>query len=287
MAKIYDRYKKCHIEMHEEQNSIINFLYNNWFGEALLYLIVSRPIFSKLYSIYYKSRLSKHKIKKFITKNNLNVQSVERYNTFNEFFTRQDTSFKIDISPLDLISPAQSKLYVHKIGKNTDKLTIKGVKYTVSEILFNRPIAEKFIGGYCLVFRLSLTDYHRYIFIDDMSINVSYDLKGYLHTVRDEASKYKVYATNCRHISTWKSKHLGDICIVEVGALTVGKIINHKVINARKGDEKGYFEYGGSTILVFIEKGRVNIDKDIIEQSKLGIETSVNIGEKIGDILRN
>ena len=49
-----------------------------------------------------------------------------------------------------------------------------------------------------------------------------------------------------------------------------------------KGEEKGYFKFGGSTTILFLEKDTVKIDSDILEQSKIGFECKVNCGEQIG-----
>lgn len=78
--------------------------------------------------------------------------------------------------------------------------------------------------------------------------------------------------------------NLGKIIQIEVGAMQVGKIVNLKKDKFTKGEEKGYFEYGGSTIVVIIKKDKIEIDQDILENSKNGIETKIKIGEKIGEI---
>ena len=112
----------------------------------------------------------------------------------------------------------------------------------------------------------------------------NYKIAGELHTVRSISEKYNVFSRNSREISILRTEHIGDVAQIEVGALLVGAIKNNEKEQFVKGEEKGYFEYGGSTIVLLFEEGRISLDEDIIEQSKLGIETKVSIGEKIGVI---
>ncbi len=281
---IYNRNIKKHIEENEEKADLINFLYTTKLGIILLKIIVL-PFFSKIAGIYYKSRFSKHKINKFIAKYNIEIKADElvKYKSFNDFFTRRK---EVNINTIYnmLISPAQSKLTVYNIDNNLNNtiVNIKGSRYKILDIINDDNEVKEFIGGYCLVFRLSTTDYHRYIYIDNGFKIKSYHIKGKLHTIRDNSLKYKVYSHNSREITIINGYSLGRYIQIEVGALTVGKIRNYNKINHNKGEEKGYFEYGGSTIVLLIQKDKISIDKDIIEQSNLGIETIVNIGEAIG-----
>ena len=63
----------------------------------------------------------------------------------------------------------------------------------------------------------------------------------------------------------------------------VGKILNHEVKEFRRGDEKGFFEYGGSTIIVLVKKDVLKISNEILEASQQGIETPVKMGQVIGN----
>ena len=76
--------------------------------------------------------------------------------------------------------------------------------------------------------------------------------------------------------------HFGRVIYIEVGALLVGRIKNNGLTMFEKGREKGYFEQGGSTIVVFFEKDGIKIDDDLLEMSGNGIETKVRMGERIG-----
>ena len=78
-----------------------------------------------------------------------------------------------------------------------------------------------------------------------------------------------------------KTRNFGTMIQIEVGALLVGKIQNHPVTEFKKGDEKGYFELGGSTIIL-LTQSNIAVDEDILENSRKGIETKVHYSERIG-----
>ncbi len=65
----------------------------------------------------------------------------------------------------------------------------------------------------------------------------------------------------------------------DIGATMVGAIVQTYKANSfvKKGEEKGYFLFGGSTCILIFEKGKVIIDKDIIENTQNKIETRIYI----------
>jgi phosphatidylserine decarboxylase len=145
-------------------------------------------------------------------------------------------------------------------------------------------MSDRFSGGLCLIFRLEVDDYHRYCYIDDGFKTENTYIKGELHTVNPIAlGRYNVYKRNSREYTLIHTDHFGDVVQVEVGAMLVGRICNHHGTAAvRRGQEKGKFEFGGSTIVMLLEKGAAEIDRDILKNSSEGIETVVKYGEKIG-----
>ena len=161
------------------------------------------------------------------------------------------------------------------------KLNIKNSIYELKDIIQQKEIADLYKNGYALVFRLAVNDYHRYVFFDDGELISSEFIKGELHTIRPVSEKYKVYARNSRVVNVMDSKSFGIITQVEIGALLVGKIVNHNIHRFSRLEEKGYFEYGGSTIVMFFPPN-IMIDEDILRQSQAGYETQVFIGDKIG-----
>ena len=68
---------------------------------------------------------------------------------------------------------------------------------------------------------------------------------------------------------------------IEIGAMLVGHIHNHNKRYFQMGEEKGFFSYGGSSIIEIVGK-KIEIDEDILENSKRNFETKIRIGERIG-----
>jgi phosphatidylserine decarboxylase len=111
-------------------------------------------------------------------------------------------------------------------------------------------------------------------------------IPGKLHTVRPVAlQKYPVFTENCREYTILNTDHFGKIAQIEVGAMLVGKICNHHGVSAiKKGQEKGYFMYGGSTIILLLEKDAVQMDPEILAANRSGMEVPVRFGQKIGTL---
>ena len=110
-------------------------------------------------------------------------------------------------------------------------------------------------------------------------------IQGIFHTVNPIASDYyPIYKTNSRAYTVLHTKHFGDVVQMEVGAMMVGKITNLHKQSFKRGEEKGYFEFGGSTVVLFIKKDVVEIDEDILNHSKNEDEVRVLMGERIGTL---
>ena len=263
----------------------LSFFYNTLLGRILLKICTMKFI-SDIAGIYMNSRLSKYKIKKFIKDNKIKITDYEKtnYNSFNEFFTRKIISIKrpINMTKTAFISPCDSKLSVYTIS-NDLTLNIKNSYYTIDTII-DKKILKEYKEGYALVFRLSPTDYHRYCYIDSGYQEKNNKIKGILHTVQPIALKrYNFYKKNTREWTILHTNNFNEVVHIEIGAMTIGKIKNeHENYIFKKGEEKGYFEFGGSTIVLLVKKGIITIDEDILENSKNNIETYVKYGEKIG-----
>lgn len=285
MIKIYNRKTKKYEEELEYGGSFLNFLYNSILGRILLKIIIN-PIISKIGGLYNDSFISKFKIKGFIKKNNIDMNEFkeEEYKNFNEFFLRKIKENKRPLTKnnKDFISPADSKLLVYNIDKDL-KLNIKGSTYTLNELVNNEEDLKGYKNGLCLVFRLAVDDYHHYCYPDSGKLVKKNFIKGKLHTVRSVSKDYKIYKVNQREYSVLKTDNFDEMIYIEVGALMVGKIVNLDKEIFNKGEEKGYFRLGGSTIVILLKDNVINIDEDILENSKNDIETRVKYREKIGD----
>ena len=167
-------------------------------------------------------------------------------------------------------------------------LSVKQSRYTIEELLGNDPAAARFRDGSCLVFRLCVNHYHRYCFFDDGTKGPNVFLPGKLHTVRPIAlAALPVFTRNCREYCLMETEHFGSAAQVEVGAMLVGKIENYASPGAHfvRGEEKGRFLYGGSTVVLLLQKDRVRLDEAFFENTAQGLETPVLLGEVLGQAL--
>ncbi|MCQ2431915.1 MAG: phosphatidylserine decarboxylase [Clostridia bacterium] len=264
----------------------LRFLYHTRPGRVCLRAATTRTL-SSAAGAFLVSRMSAPMIKGFVRTNHIRVSDFEdrKYHSYNDFFTRRINPGlrPIDQTPGHLISPCDGKLSVYPIHKNSS-FHIKGGDYTVAELLHNHTLAKKFSGGTCLVFRLAVDDYHRYCYFDDGSKGRNYFIQGRLHTVRDIAQeRYTVFKQNCREYTVMNTKHFGLAVQIEVGAMIVGRISNlHGIASFRRGDEKGKFEFGGSTIVLLLQKDAAVIAPEILKATEKDLETVIRMGECIG-----
>ena len=284
MSRIYVRSTGKYRDIVQFGQGALKFLYGNPVGRVLLRLAVS-PIVSDLYRIANSTKKSTGKIPKFIEDNKIRMEDFEdrEYLSFNDFFTRKirEGARPIDADPSRLISPADSKMLVLDIDEKTG-IFVKGREYTLDELVGDRTDVHEYYGGKCIVYRLCMDDYHRYCFIDNGRLRKRFTVKGKLHTVSPVSEGHKIYKENTRVISILDTENFGKVIHVEVGALLVGRIVNRDTGIFKKGEEKGYFEPGGSTIIQIFRKESVEIDEDILKQSRDGIETEVRYGEGVG-----
>ena len=264
-----------------KEKGIVKYMYENKSGRILLKILstrfmanIVRGFMKTFFSIPYKNKI----IKKYNI--NMDLYEEKKYLCYNTFFIRKLKELKFDSDKNSFISPAESKLLVLPLDKDT-KLDIKGSSYTLEEILEDE-VYKDYENGYALIFRLEETNYHRYIYIDDGRRDAYKRIKGKLHTVQPIAYKhYKIFHENTREWTVLHTKNFGDVIHMEVGAMNIGRISNNRNTLFKKGDEKGNFEFGGSTIILFVKHGIIEIDEDILENSKNFMETTVDIGEKV------
>ena len=248
---------------------------------------MTAPAISKVAGSFLSTRASKFLIKPFIKGNNIDMSQYEdvEYDSYNAFFSRQikPQARPMDTDPRHLISPADSKLTVLPITEDL-RFTLKHTEYSVASLLKNNKLAARYAGGYAMIFRLCVDDYHRYCYVADGFQSCHFRIPGALHTVNPIANDYfPIYKENTREYSILHTKEFGNILMMEVGALLVGKIVNHtQKCYVKRGQEKGYFQFGGSTVVLLFKKDTVIPDADLLENSAQGYETVVKIGEKVG-----
>lgn len=292
MISYYNREKN----IYENENIVgqgpLNWMYSTNLGMGLLESIVKKKIFSSLYGRFLNSKLSKKKIVPFIEEYSINSDESESelndFKSFNEFFFRK---LKKDARPIQmeddiLISPGDGKIMAYKDINKDALIQIKGITYSLRELINDEELSNKYSRGSMVVLRLCPTDYHRFHFIDSGTCEKPTKIKGYYYSVNPIAlsAVNKLFCQNKRQYSILHSKNFKDVLYVEVGATCVGSIIDTytSASAVNRGDEKGYFKFGGSTVILFFQKNTIDIDKDIMTHSNIGFETKVKLGEKIG-----
>ena len=260
------------------------FLYRTFIGRLLL-KIITRPFLTKLVGKYKNGKRSAKGIKKFIAAHAIDMSDYEprEYSSFNDFFTRKikDGARPVDLTPDHLVSPCDAKLSVYTADEKGE-YPIKNSYYRLKDVV-GEENAEKFYGGTVLVFRLSVDDYHRYSFFDSGTAEKTVKIKGVFHTVNPVATeRYKVFSLNAREYTLIHTQNFGDAVYAEIGALCVGKIVNTGKTRFVRGEEKGYFEFGGSTIVLLVQKDKVKLRSDWKESLMQEQEGPVHMGERVG-----
>lgn len=273
------------IDQPNGQDRLLAALYGSVAGRLLLRPLVS-PTVSKAAGCFLSSRLSTFLIRPFIRRNGIDMSQFEeiRYRSYNEFFSRKikPEARVVNMDPNVLIAPCDSKLTAMSITRE-GRFMLKNTEYTVASLLNSETLAAKYEGGTALIFRLTVDDYHRYCYATNGEKGENVHIPGVLHTVNPIANDvYPIYARNSREYSILRSDVFGDILMMEVGALLVGKIVNHHGrAQVSRGQEKGWFQFGGSTVVLLLEKDKVIVDEDILSNSGEHVETIVKLGERI------
>jgi phosphatidylserine decarboxylase len=286
MKKIVD--KKGNILEDQITTQKQKFLYSNIennFWKRFFLKIFASKFFNYLASLYFKTFLSKFHIKNTVKEYNIDLDLYEKqkFSSYNDFFTRKYKHFSFDRDEKAFISPCEGQVSIFPIY-NDIVYTIKNIQYHLSDLLKNDKLASEYLDGQLLIFRLKANDYHRYIFIDDgLLTQKQVKIKGKFHTVNPIAFKYfNVLQENTREYNILYTHNFGQVVQIEVGAMMVGKINNHKIDKFIKGQEKGFFSFGGSTVVLLVKSNIVDFDQDILNNTRNRFETKINIGEKIG-----
>ena len=288
---VYNRQTKVLEEEEVFERRLINLFYGTHLGRCFCALVLTRRPLSKLYGRLQNRPMSLRKIDRFIEQCRINTDEIDvpqgGYRCFNDFFTRKLKTGRRSIhpGPRVLISPADSRLLAYPI-KNETVYPVKGVTFTVEELVANGRVASAYEDGLCLIFRLAPSDYHRFCYIDDGEHDRVNSIGGDLHSVSPMAIRHnlKIFQKNYREYCILKTRNFGDVIEIDVGAILVGKIHQSLRGGGRffRGQEKGYFEFGASTIILVFKPSIVVLDEDVAEYSRRGIATRVRYGSAIG-----
>ncbi len=292
-TEVYYRNRKTQ-EMIAETNldeNILRWFYENSLGFMVFQSILNNPLFCWLYGQYKKSSLTRHKIAAFVDKHQINSEevelSLEEYTSFNAFFCRRlKPKARPFTEAVDVFcSPADGKVLVYSQLTPDTCMNIKGVNMNLNTLLASEKIANLYQRGSALIVRLAPYDYHRFHFPDTGKADIARYISGQYHSVNPIAlAKIPgLFSLNRRAVTNFYSDNFGQIAYVEVGALTVGSIVQtYYPGRVYKGQEKGHFQYGGSTLVLLFEPGAIVFDDDLLQDSADNIEVQVFAGSPIG-----
>ena len=266
----------------------LNWLYHNPVGEATLWAIAKRKIVSSVYGDMMENPSSSDKIQPFIEEYgvDISIAQEQNFNSFNEFFIRKlkPQARPIIQDSLAVASPADGKVLAYENINNSD-FYIKGVRFNVESFLNNSELAKKYKNGSMIVFRLAPPDYHRYHFpVSGKVPQANTKIDGDYYSVNPLAlrEKAEIFWLNKREYGVIESPVFGKVVMIEVGATMVGSMLqSYSGTSIKKGDEKGYFKFGGSTVVLLFEKDKIKIDQDLLRNTSNSLETTIKMGEQI------
>jgi phosphatidylserine decarboxylase len=278
-------------------DGFIKFLYRSAPGKKIGPAFTNK-LFSKAYGAFQDLPSSHRKVKPFIEKFHIPIEDYEpgsrpsldprdSYRSFNEFFIRKfkrgKRSFVTDQNKMAAFAEAR---YVgfDSVDEKT-KYPVKGSYLLAKDLIGNDQIAKVFEGGPLMIARLCPVDYHRYHYPDNGKVLEHYPIAGAYDSVNPFALQFKnqIFIQNERYVSILQTENFGRLAYIEVGAICVGKIVQTHRWNKSflRGEEKGYFLFGGSTVIVLGEKGAWKPSRDISSNTAKGIETYLHLGQEV------
>jgi phosphatidylserine decarboxylase precursor len=292
--EIFNRYSQKLETEHTPCAQWLSFLYKTCLGRILLHLFFKRVWVSRCIGFFMNRPSSKKRIVPFCETYHIDVTEFEKapedYENFNNFFCRKlkpgARTFNTDMH--SACFPADARHLGFQNIDTVQNFFIKGSKFNLSTLLGSQVLAEYFQGGSCVISRLAPVDYHRFHFPCSGIPQKSQPINGSLFSVHPLAlaKSLKILGENKRCITILDSEVFGKIALLEVGATCVGSIqqtyIPGKPIVA--GEEKGYFAFGGSTVITLFQYKRIALAEDLLHFSQQGIELYAHVGDFMGKV---
>ena len=272
----------------------LRWVYGTTLGKVSLHILIKRAIFSQLLGAMKNTPGSAKGLADFVKEYNINMDEaalpLEEYKCFNDFFFRK---LKPEARPVcegaTVALPADGR---HSGWQNAAEMTgafVKGQKFDLPALLGSAELAEKYAEGAVVLSRLCPVDYHRFHFVTDGTPEAPQRIPGPLASVSPYCLRHKLawLWTNKRELTVLHTPHMGDVLHLAVGATGVGAIFQTYEAGkaVQKGDEQGYFAFGGSTIMTFFEPGKVKLADDLQENTSRCVETYARQGDVLGSII--
>lgn len=267
----------------------LRFVYENPLGALPLNALVKRGFFSRWYGWRMDRAASRERVSSFIERYGVDWSEFEKspgeFASFNEFFARKlkPGARPVDPRPDAVVFPADGRHLALADASVGGDFFVKGVPFDVSALLGDAALGARFANGSVLISRLCPLDYHRFHFPCDGTPGAPRLINGPLYSVSPLALRRRptILWENKRFITVLKTVTLGDVLLLEIGATCVGSVTQtfQPGQPVRKGDEKGFFRFGGSSFITIFEPGRVRVADDLLGHSAAGREVYAKMGE--------
>ncbi len=261
-------------------------------GRFFLKALVRRPFFSRFYGRAMDKPASKARIEPFIRQYGVDPtefeQELDSFGSFNEFFHRRLKPESRPIAPGEAVAsfPADGRHFGYQNLAEVPGFIAKGQRFDLRQFLDDDALAARYADGSAIVSRLCPVDYHRYHFPCAGIPGETRLINGWLYSVNPVALRRNVryLIDNKRSYCLLDSPDFGTVLYAEIGATCVGSLVNTYTPcqPVEKGDEKGYFKFGGSCTILLFEKNRIRLDADLVENSARYLETYAKMGDRLG-----
>lgn len=287
MIKYLDRRTKKICEEKVYGEKFLRFVYRGGLFGKIAKIVSRTPLVSKLYGWLQNSPFSRKKIEPFIKEFGVDTSEfldpVESFDSFNAFFVRK---LKPKVRPLSegAVIPADGRYLVFPDVRKQGSYFVKGQEFDIPSLLGNEKLGYEYADGSLVIARLCPVDYHRFHFPFDCEAGHPSLMNGWTYSVNPIAvrKQMSIFWENKRVITELNSDRYGQVLYIEVGATCVGSI--HQTFSpglVRKGDEKGFFSFGGSTLLLLFKKNSIEFASDLIKSSEKGIEVLCQMGSQM------
>jgi phosphatidylserine decarboxylase len=272
----------------------LRWAYEKPVGRSLTETLIKRSLFSKWYGWRMSQPQSRKRVLPFIEKYHINCAEMAGdpgfFPTFNAFFARK---LKRDARPIApgsdvVVFPADGRHFAIPDLAENDGIFVKGVSFDLASLLRDDSLAQKFARGSMLISRLCPVDYHRFHFPCEGTPSAPKLINGPLYSVSPVALRQRptLLWENKRCLTRVQSEVCGEVLLLEVGATCVGSIKQTYRAGdpVEKGDEKGYFLFGGSCCITLFEPGRMTFASELVEHSAQQREVYARMGDEMGKI---
>lgn len=292
--------KKGHIQIYDFKNNsiifekipavgLLAFLYHNdsISATSLREFISKNSFVSSLVGMWMKMPWTRKSIPHFCKTYHVNLLDFEAvaYKSFNDFFTRK---LQPDARPIDhfsVIAPCDGRYFCYQDLSHKNSFFVKGQTFSLAKLLNDENLANVYKNGSMIISRLAPVDYHRFHFPVEGKITKITPISGSLYSVNPLAlrEKIQILTQNKRIIVEITSEKYGNVIQILVGATSVGTI--HLTAKQdtlyKKGEELGYFSFGGSMIITLFQRDTIHLNKKILQQTEEQIETLLQMGTSL------